>query len=231
MARHLPPEEMLLDYATGNLPEPLAVLVASHLTLSPESRRELRVLEDLGGALLDEAEPAPLAEDALERTMARLDAEPAAPAEAPAAGRGAPAGATAAALPEGVQIADELPAPLRRLLAGRAAAAGWRRRGSVAELDLLADYPGYKTRLLRIAAGARVPQHTHDGAEYTLVLEGSFTDMSGRYARGDVSVADAEVTHQPVAGQECDCICLVVTDAPLKMTGPVGRILNYFVDL
>lgn len=230
MARHLPPEEMLLDYATGNLPEPLAVLVASHLTLAPESRRELRVLEDLGGALLDDAEPAPLAEDALERVMARLDAEPMAAPAASASGSGAPAGATAAALPEGVQIADELPAPLRRLLAEQAAA-GWRRRGSVAELDLMADYPGYKTRLLRITAGARVPQHTHDGAEYTLVLEGSFADTTGRYARGDVSVADAEVTHQPVAGQECDCICLVVTDAPLKMTGPVGRILNYFVDL
>ncbi len=63
------------------------------------------------------------------------------------------------------------------------------------------------------------------------MLEGSFTDETGRYARGDVSVADPEVTHQPVAGRECDCICLAVTDAPLKMTGPLGRILNYFVDM
>ncbi|NIR59520.1 MAG: anti-sigma factor, partial [Gammaproteobacteria bacterium] len=38
----------------------------------------------------------------------------------------------------------------------------------MAEFDLLPDVPGYKTRLLRISAGARVPQHTHGGAEYTL---------------------------------------------------------------
>jgi putative transcriptional regulator len=91
--------------------------------------------------------------------------------------------------------------------------------------------PGYRTRLLWIKAGAKVPTHTHGGREYTLVLQGSFSDESGRFGRGDVEVADAEVTHKPVAGSECDCICLAVTDAPLRMTGPIGRILNYFIDM
>jgi putative transcriptional regulator len=219
---HRPPEELLLDYAAGSLAEPLALLVATQITLDPESRHRVQELEQVGGALLDRMEPARMSDDALDAVLARLDApEPEADAaDAPDAGAQGPA------------PGPGLPAPLRSYLGDSLREVRWRERGqSVAEAELLPDYPGYKTRLLRISAGARIPQHTHSGSEYTLVLQGSFSDDSGRYARGDVSVADPDVTHQPVAGRECDCICLAVTDAPLKMTGPLGRILNYFVDM
>jgi putative transcriptional regulator len=233
MAHHLPPEDLLLEYATGALPEPLSLLVATHIALAPESRRQVRDFEEIGGALLEETQPAEMADDAFDAVMARIDSD--APVVPDGGTGGAPAddaASTRKALPEGACFKVEIPAPLRAYLADVSPGAAWRQRGgSVCELDLLPDYAGYKTRLLRISAGARIPQHTHDGAEYTLVLEGSFSDATGRYARGDVSVADDEVTHQPVAGRECDCICLAVTDAPLKMTGPFGRILNYFVDM
>ena len=62
----------------------------------------------------------------------------------------------------------------------------------------------------------------------TMWNEGESAD---KLVGADVPFADDAVIHQPVAGQECDCICLAVTDAPLKMTGPFGRILNYFVDM
>ena len=233
MAQHPAPEELLQEYAAGNLSEPLSLLVATHIALAPESRQAVRFYEDVGGALLEDSQPAEMADDAFEAVMARVEADaPVVPDGGTAAAPADDAERTRAALPEGVRIANDVPAPLRPYLAGRADKASWRQRaGSVSEIDLLPDYPGYKTRLLRITAGSRIPQHTHDVAEYTLVLEGSFTDATGRYARGDVSVADDEVTHQPVAGRECDCICLAVTDAPLKMTGPFGRILNYFVDM
>lgn len=224
MAQHLPPEELLLDYAAGTLAEPLSLLVATHVTLSPESRRQLRTFESIGGAMLDSVEPAQMAPDALESVMAKLDADADAAVGSGLAER--PRAAAAAGSQETV------PAPLRDYLKRDFDALPWRERGSsVAEFSLLPDYPGYKTRLLRIRAGAKIPQHTHGGGEYTLVLEGSFSDESGRFARGDVAVADPDVTHQPVAGSEGDCICLAVTDAPLKMTGPLGRILNYFVDM
>jgi putative transcriptional regulator len=219
---HRPPEELLLDYAAGSLAEPLALLVATQITLDPESRHRVQELEHLGGALLDRVEPARMSDDALDAVLARLD-------ELETQGDGSDRSAAAA---RAATTDAGLPAPLRTYLGDNLEGVRWRERGqSVAEAELLPDYPGYKTRLLRIAAGARIPQHTHSGSEYTLVLEGSFTDESGRYARGDVSVADPEITHQPVAGRECDCICLAVTDAPLKMTGPLGRILNYFVDM
>lgn len=226
MVQHQPPEEMLLDYATGTLPEPVALLVAAHLTLAPESRRDVRNFEALGGAMLEDLEPESLSDDALDEVLARLD-EPA-PDErnrdrrAPAASTEIDTGADAGVIP----------APLRDYLPRDLASLPWKQRtGEVAEYELLKDAPGFRTRLLRIKAGAKVPAHTHEGREYTLVLLGSFSDECGCFARGDVEVADGEVTHRPVAGSECDCICLAVTDAPLKMTGPLGRILNYFIDM
>ena len=49
---------------------------------------------------------------------------------------------------------------------------------------------------------------------------------TGRYARGDLAIADSALDHQPVADSGEDCICFAVTDAPLRLTGPVGRIVE-----
>ncbi|HYD98947.1 MAG TPA: ChrR family anti-sigma-E factor, partial [Alphaproteobacteria bacterium] len=86
-----------------------------------------------------------------------------------------------------------------------------------------------KARLLRVHAGTAMPQHTHDGEELTLVLCGAFRDETGRYARGDLAVTDSEIDHQPVAEPGEACICLAVTDAPLRLTGRFMRFLNPFV--
>jgi len=51
-----------------------------------------------------------------------------------------------------------------------------------------------------------------------------FADDSGRFARGDVETADADLVHQPVAEPGEDCICLAVTDAPLRFRSPLARL-------
>jgi putative transcriptional regulator len=50
--------------------------------------------------------------------------------------------------------------------------------------------------------------------------------VNGHYRRGDIAIADQEVDHRPVADREEDCICFAVTDAPIRLTGPVGRLLQ-----
>jgi putative transcriptional regulator len=85
--------------------------------------------------------------------------------------------------------------------------------------------------LLRIAAGKSIPQHTHEGDELLLVLSGSFEDGRAGYARGDVCAADASVDHAPVADRATDCLCLHVANAPIKLTGPFGRLLNPLLKL
>jgi putative transcriptional regulator len=74
-----------------------------------------------------------------------------------------------------------------------------------------------------------MPTHTHDGSELTLVLAGGFSDESGHFVRGDVAEADPSINHQPVADPGEDCLCLAVTDAPIRLTGPFGRLLNPFL--
>jgi putative transcriptional regulator len=58
------------------------------------------------------------------------------------------------------------------------------------------------------------------------VLRGGFSDVSGHYMRGDIAIADEDVDHKPVADADEDCICFAVTDAPLKLTGPVGKVIQ-----
>jgi putative transcriptional regulator len=61
------------------------------------------------------------------------------------------------------------------------------------------------------------------------VLEGGFSDGRGHYLRGDVAIADDEVTHRPRADDDGDCLCLTVTEAPVRLAGPLARFLNPFL--
>ena len=210
---HHPSDERLLEYASGALPEPPALLMATHLALCPRCRRLTAELEALGGALLESVAPEPLAEDSLVQALARLDQAPAEPASALAVPDREPA----------------LPQPLRGYIGDSLDCLPWRRLGPIAEVRLLREFKGYTTRLLWAQAGAAVPAHTHAGNEMTLVLRGAFADSSGHFARGDVDEADSSIAHQPVADDDEDCICLAVTDAPLRLTSRFGRLLNPFL--
>ena len=78
-------------------------------------------------------------------------------------------------------------------------------------------------------AGRGLPVHRHGGNEYTLVLAGGFADGRERFDRGDVCVADPSVEHKPVADADQSCVCLVVAEAPVVLTGLLGRLLNPFL--
>lgn len=80
------------------------------------------------------------------------------------------------------------------------------------------------TRLLRIAPRSAIPRHTHEDSEYALVLAGGLADGIGEYAPGDISFADAEVTHTPRAMGGQPCWLLVVRYGALKATGLLGVI-------
>jgi putative transcriptional regulator len=211
------PDEWLLDHAAGATPEPVAVLIEAHLALSAPARRTYARLAAVGGALLEQQAPADLAPDAFARMLARIDANPA-PLRA-----ASPATASS----------DLLPAAVGAYTGPSIESLAWRRvvRGvEQATLKLGGPSP-YELSLLRIAAGKSIPQHTHEGDELLLVLAGSFEDGRAGYARGDVCAADASVDHAPVADRATDCLCLHVANAPIKLTGPFGRLLNPLLKL
>jgi putative transcriptional regulator len=216
---HHPSDELLLDYASGALGEAWSLAVATHLALCPDCRRIVERLEAVGGEILEEVAPEPVAEGNFEAVMARLQDSPTASAEATAPKRGG-------------DRPFVLPQPLRDYVGGDVSDLHWQRLGLGAYQHLIATGGnGVTARLLRIPAGKPVPTHGHRGMELTLVLCGAFTDTTGTYGRGDLQEADAELEHQPLAAPEEDCICLAVTDAPLRFRSLAARLVQPLLNI
>jgi putative transcriptional regulator len=200
-------DALLAAYASGSLSPPLHVLVAGHLALSPQSRAFVRHLEAANAAALEETTPEPISdrEGKLEAIFASADHEPVAPEPGPD---------------------DVLPAALVHYLGTRLDGIRWRTL-----LPGIREYKAERTArgeavLYWVRRGRSMPSHTHEGTEYTLVLRGGFTDVTGHYRRGDIAIADQEIDHRPRSDRDEDCICYTVSDAPLRLTGPVGRLLE-----
>jgi putative transcriptional regulator len=215
---HHPGEDLIAAYAAGSLDEATALAIATHLTLCPACRRQAASYETLGGALIESLPEAALSAGALAATLAR------AKAETPVA-----RAATHSALAPRSSIV--LPAPLRRYVGGDVETAKWRSLGPGIQHMPLVSSDGATARLLRIAPGRAVFDHGHGGSELTLVLNGSYRSQGERFARGDIEIADENVTHRPVAGTEDVCICLAVTDAPLRFGNWLGRLMQPFIGI
>lgn len=212
---HHPHQDLLVAYASGCSPEPVALIVATHLAFCLQCRRQVGEYEALGGLILEELAPDPVPNQLARQIVAMLDdSEP------------------ASTTPESESVSSAsiaLPEPLRSYVQGDLGSLRWRWRGSLREVRLLADYPGFVTRLLRIRGGSPVPRHTHGGNELTLIVDGGYRDEFGEYLRGDLATADPSVNHRPVANPGGDCVCLTVVDAPLRLTGLGGRFLNFML--
>ena len=125
-----------------------------------------------------------------------------------------------------------LPEPIRSYVGGDLDELHWRRLG-LGAYQFVVPMEGVQevARLLRIPAGQPVPEHTHNGRELTLVFAGAFEDMTGRYGRGDFQEADETIKHRPYAVAGEDCICLAVTDAPLRFSNTAARIAQPFLGI
>jgi putative transcriptional regulator len=120
-----------------------------------------------------------------------------------------------------------LPQPLRDYVGGDVDELSWQRLGLGAyQLLIPTGNAGTSARLLCIPAGRPVPAHSHGGLELTLVLAGAFSDATGQYGKGDFQEADENIEHQPHAAPGEDCICLAVTDAPLRFKSIAARLVQ-----
>lgn len=201
---HHPEPDLLLAYAAGTTDAALSLILATHLTFCPVCRDAVALGEQAGGVLLDDLVPAPMADGALQKTLARLG--PPDVRQAPVVSR------------------DNTPAPLRTWLGRDLSEVQWRKMGSQLAYVPLHRSGSVRMRLLRGAPGADVGCHSHRGAEYTLVLAGGYSDVTGNYGPGDFQTAMPDLAHNPVADLDGPCINLAVTTASLRFDGLVQKI-------
>ncbi|SPF77498.1 ChrR family anti-sigma-E factor [Pseudoprimorskyibacter insulae] len=201
--KHHLTDSLLMAYSAGTLPEAFNLAVAAHVSLCADCRATLEGFDAVGGALLDEARE-PLADDSLAKTMALI-------------GQGAPA-------VRQIRVDPVLPGPVADYVGGGIEAVRWRPAGIGVRQAILPTSSSATARLLHIKAGVAVPDHGHRGTELTLVLQGAFSDEDGHFKRGDIEVATEAVEHTPIADTGDDCICLAVTDAPLRFKSLIPRL-------
>ncbi len=217
ISHHLP-QETLLAYGAGSLSEAWSLLVATHLALCPSCRELANSMEGIGGALFNTLAPAAVSYDAFDKLMQTLDDSA---LDTPLVDKN-PVRAAPAILPE----------PLRSRLGGDLYALKWRRLGmGVFHIPIKTSDGKVSARVLKVPAGQPVPMHSHNGDEMTLVLVGSFLTYQGSFGRGDVELADPSIEHMPIAAPGEDCICLAVTDAPLRFKSLAARLLQPFLGI
>ena len=207
--RH-PSEALILDFSRGALEAGRALVLRAHLAACAECRATLGLADAVGGALMEALEPAELAPDALQRTLARLDLQP--PPPPPAAAPRPPDDWIR--VPPEVLIAAER--QMRQAAPGVWAAfvTGDRRRS------------GPRSYLLGVGAGVPIPLHSHLGSELVCVVKGAYEDRGQVYRPGDFVENDESLEHELRVTADGECVCLIAADDFLVPRSPAARLLK-----
>ncbi len=208
-------DQLLIAYASGTLPEAFGLIVATHISMCDECRARLGSFDAVGGSILADCETAPMSEGSMEAALAKISRSD--------------ADRRPVALSN--EMSTKVPAPLTDYIGRDFSDVKWKGLGGGVKHAVLKTGGKATARLLSIPAGMKMPDHGHNGLEATLVLQGAFSDADGRYGRGDIEIADEDLDHTPVAEAGEDCICLAVTDAPLKFNSWIPRIAQPFLGI
>ncbi|RMJ02579.1 Anti-sigma-E factor ChrR [Marinobacter litoralis] len=210
MTRHHPDSLSLMEYSAGNLSEPHALCIRLHLDQCSHCRSRVDTLNSLGAVMMEQQPDVSVSDTSFEQLLMRIEELPDASPE------------------------PDLPrlSPLQKLLGDDMNNLPWKRQlPDVSVVDISDKFPGQTERVIlqKLAAGGKAPAHTHRGTETTIVLQGAFSDAKGVFNQWDFVVLTDKDVHKPVAIGHEDCITLSILSAPLKLTGPFGRLLNPFI--
>lgn len=211
MIKAHPTHVMLRAFAAGELPLPLTVGVSAHCELCADCGAWLHACEEeLAARHLETPAPEEAMVPALDAMLAEILQQPLLPMVS-----------ATDPVPELRVAGREYPLP--RALA-RYHEADWRHVGAIRQHRLPLVEQGARASLLHIEAGGRIPEHTHQGYELTLLLAGNIQDGEVRYQAGDFIWRDASHFHSPHTPD--GCLCYTVLDAPVRFTRGLSRLLN-----
>lgn len=200
----------MAHYVAGSLPEPARVLFAAHLEMQSVNRLIVGDLERLAGEALELVPPAEIGNK--NARLAAIFASAAMPEFEPP--------------PAESYRGGQFPPSLRDFIGFDIDKVPWRTKLPGFKEYEFGDIDGCEVSLMWIRGGRSLPAHTHRGVELTLVLDGAYSDVRARYGPGDISVADDNVVHRPIAEKDRPCIAFSVLEAPIKLKGSLTQLIG-----
>ena len=209
-------EDAITDYALGTLSPAKHVMLACQSEISEAVAERVAFQEEIAASLIQEGEAQGLSPLFMGNVLASLPPQ------------------------EGVSSSaneqDGLaPKSLRHMLGHGLKDMKWKSLvPGVAVHDILGNRKtvnGDRLYLLKAKGGMRMPDHGHNGEEWTLILTGSYCVGEKRFTRGDMHIEGEDEIHAPHIDEGEDCICLVMTQGPLKMQGWLPKVVQKVVGI
>lgn len=238
MPKHHPDDATLMSYSAGSLPLGAHLLVECHLACCEHCRQRVTEGDALGGALLERLPGAGMSMDkqAILTLLDQIESDQAQACLVRSEKQGALDSRGSAKNPLPFDLPDWAE-PIKQWFHDNqidADSVQWQKVApgiSQIKLESASFHREKAVRLLKIAPGTCMPTHGHTGGELTLILQGSYSDEAGRFCIGDVADLDPSIKHQPIADRDQDCICFIVTDAPLRFEGWIPKLMQPFFGL
>ena len=170
--------------------------------------------DDVASAVfLAEEAPTALADEALARTLARIEEDAELDRRAAREAEGGD--------PRIAELAS-LPSPLREVALDALKHRQWTFGGFGIRRLALISGDGAQAELMRVEPGFGAAEHDHSAEELTLIVTGAYDDGHGRYQSGDLSLAKPGFSHAPKAEPGEVCYLLAVTYGPPRFLGAFG---------
>lgn len=212
MSKWHPSSDQLIEFSSGTGSSALSIAISTHLHFCGECRVRVGELESTAAVLFEEQSSIPVEMEGFDKLMSRIAAEPAAPKTVTK------------------QEPTRFPPMIEKLINRDTEALDWRNpMKNLRVCRLMTDESGFILGLHHMKSGGRVPNHTHRGNEISVVIEGGFSDALGSYRPGDFIHLSTDHVHSPQADADGDCWLLSIVEAPVKLTGPLGWLVNPFL--
>jgi putative transcriptional regulator len=209
-------QDLITEYALGNLSPAKHIVMACQSEISEKVGEEVSFQEEIASSLMTETHSVSLSPHFLTEVLSNLPPRDDAQKELN--------------LEQGFA-----PKTLRSAMGHGLKDIKW---GSlvpgVAVHDILGNRhyeQGDRLYLLKAKGGMKMPEHSHNGEEWSLILTGSYSVGDKIYRRGDLHIEDESVTHAPHITEGEDCICLVMTQGPLVMKSWIPKIVQKIVGI
>lgn len=209
MIKFHPCHEHLVAYTRGELPAAMAAAVAVHCELCPECRAAVAAMnEQEAENHFDDVE----SDDLLLDMNAMIEAITC----------DKTVDLCSAQQKKTLTVNERsyvLPKALTNVAIGK-----WSGLGNISRSRVSLDDGEIRASLLQILPGGSVPEHTHNGFEITVLLDGTFHDEMGEYHPGDFIMLTEDDHHNPQTTE--GCLCYTVLNDALHFNRGMNKLLN-----